>query len=37
MDIVLLGLRDFQDGKADVIHKYNADEVHELKRLGELP
>ena len=36
-DIVLLGLREFQDGKADVIHKYNADEVHELKRLNEIP
>lgn len=23
-DIVLVGLRDFQDDKADIIHKYNA-------------
>lgn len=26
-DVVLICLRDFQDDKADIIHKYNADEV----------
>ena len=36
-DIVLVGLRDFQDDKADVIHKYNADEARNLKAYGELP
>ena len=36
-DIILLGLRDFQDSKADVILKYNADESRQLKALGELP
>merc|ERR1719215_181756 len=36
-DIVLVGLRDFQDGKADIIHKYNADEARNLKAYGELP
>jgi len=36
-DIVLLGLRDFQDAKADVILKYNADEARQLKSFGELP
>ena len=36
-DIILLGLRDFQDEKADVIHKYNADEARNLKAYGELP
>jgi len=36
-DIVLLGLRDFQDGKADVILKYTADEARRLKAAGELP
>jgi initiation factor 1A len=30
-DIILLSLRDFQDGKADVIVKYTADEARNLK------
>jgi len=36
-DIILLGLRDFQDEKADVILKYMADEARALKSYGELP
>merc|ERR1712003_157180 len=36
-DIILVGLRDFQDEKADVILKYNADEARSLKAYGELP
>jgi len=36
-DIVLVGLRDYQDSKADVILKYNADEARNLKNYGELP
>eukprot|EP01097_Dermamoeba_algensis_P012059 TRINITY_DN962_c0_g1_i1.p1 TRINITY_DN962_c0_g1~~TRINITY_DN962_c0_g1_i1.p1 ORF type:complete len:143 (-),score=49.28 TRINITY_DN962_c0_g1_i1:165-593(-) len=36
-DIVLIGLRDFQDGKADVILKYTSDEARSLKALGHLP
>merc|ERR1712216_321679 len=36
-DIILLGLRDFQDGKADVILKYNSDEVRFLRNYKELP
>ena len=36
-DFVLLGLRDFQDDKADVIHKYQPDEVRHLKTMGEIP
>ncbi|KAG0658512.1 Translation initiation factor 1A [Rhodotorula mucilaginosa] len=36
-DIVLLSLRDFQDGKADVIQKYSSDEARKLKQYGELP
>jgi len=36
-DIILLGLRDYQDGKADVILKYTADEARNLKAYGELP
>jgi translation initiation factor 1A len=36
-DIVLLSLREYQDDKADVIHKYNPDEARALKAQGELP
>jgi translation initiation factor 1A len=36
-DIVLLGLREYQDAKADVILKYNPDEARNLKAYGELP
>ncbi|CAG9326789.1 unnamed protein product [Blepharisma stoltei] len=36
-DIVLVGLRDYQDSKADIILKYTPDEVRNLKSLGELP
>jgi translation initiation factor 1A len=36
-DTVLIGLRDYQDDKADVIHKYNPDEARQLKKMGELP
>mmetsp|Transcript_33088 Transcript_33088/g.105442 ORF Transcript_33088/g.105442 Transcript_33088/m.105442 type:complete len:140 (+) Transcript_33088:1255-1674(+) len=36
-DIVLLGLREYQDEKADVIQKYLADEARSLKAYGELP
>ena len=36
-DIVLLGLREFQDQKADIILKYDGDEARSLKTYGELP
>lgn len=36
-DIILIGLRDFQDEKADVILKYTADEARHLKSKGEIP
>ena len=36
-DIILIGLRDYQDEKADVILKYLADEARSLKSYGELP
>ncbi|KAH9068511.1 hypothetical protein EDB83DRAFT_2222646 [Lactarius deliciosus] len=36
-DIILLSLREFQDGKADVNVKYTADEARNLKAYGELP
>lgn len=35
-DLILLGLRSFQDDKADVIHKYNSDEARKLKKMGEV-
>ena len=36
-DIILLGLRSFQDEKADVIHQYKPEEARELKKRGALP
>ena len=36
-DVILLGLRDYQDEKADVILKYAPDEARSLKAYGELP
>ena len=36
-DIVLVGLRDYEKDKADVLLKYNADEARNLKSYGELP
>ena len=36
-DIILIGLRDYQDAKADVILRYNPDEARNLKSYGELP
>merc|ERR1712168_1054243 len=36
-DIVLIGLRDYQDAKGDVILKYTADEARNLKSYGEFP
>ena len=36
-DIALVGLRDYQDDKADVILKYMNDEARLLKAYGELP
>ena len=35
-DIILLSLREFQDERADVIHKYTPDEARNLKTYGEL-
>jgi len=35
-DIVLIGLREFQDAKADVILKYTSDEARRLKQAGQL-
>jgi translation initiation factor 1A len=36
-DIILVGLRDYQDDKADVILKYMPDEARLLKAYDELP
>ena len=36
-DIILIGLRDYQDSKADVILKYNPEEARNLKVYRELP
>ncbi|KAJ4960152.1 hypothetical protein NE237_020062 [Protea cynaroides] len=36
-DIILIGLRDYQDNKADVILKYMPDEARLLKAYVELP
>ncbi|CAH6421260.1 Translation initiation factor eIF-1A [uncultured virus] len=36
-DIVLVGLRSFQDEKCDIIHKYNNDEIRNLKAYNEIP
>lgn len=35
-DVVLVGLRDFQDGKVDVLLRYNDSEVRVLKRIKEI-
>ena len=35
-DIVLISLREFEDKKADVIHKYTPDEVIMLRDRGEI-
>lgn len=36
-DIVLVGLRDYQDDKADIILKYSAEEARNLIKYGEIP
>ena len=36
-DFVLIGLRDFQDTKGDVILKYYTHEARRLQTLGEIP
>lgn len=36
-DIILIGLRDYQDSKADIIGRYTPEEARQLHKLGELP
>lgn len=35
-DLVLVSLREYQDDKCDIVYKYEADEVRELKAYGEI-
>tara|TARA_Y100000389_G_scaffold204224_1_gene255669 strand:- start:60 stop:470 length:411 start_codon:yes stop_codon:yes gene_type:complete len=35
-DIILVSLRDYQDEKADIIHKYTAEEGKALQQYGEV-
>lgn len=35
-DLVLVGLRDYQEGKVDIIYKYTVDEQKMLKSYGEI-
>lgn len=36
-DIILVSIRDYQDTKADVIHRYSIKESFDLIRRGHLP
>jgi len=36
-DVVLISIRDFQEDKADVIHKYTLDESRLLRSYNEIP
>ncbi|KAL0243389.1 hypothetical protein GEMRC1_005950 [Eukaryota sp. GEM-RC1] len=36
-DVVLISLRDYEDNKADIFHKYTEDEIQTLKQMKELP
>jgi translation initiation factor 1A len=36
-DVILVALRDFQEDKVDVIHKYSQDQAKRLKTMGEIP
>ena len=35
-DVVLVTKRDYQDGKADIVHKYEGDDVRRLTSMGEI-
>lgn len=36
-NLVLIGLREYQDNKGDIFHKFSDEECRKLKNLGELP
>jgi translation initiation factor 1A len=35
-NLILVALRDYQDGKCDIMHKYSADDARTLQSYGEL-
>ena len=35
--VVIVGIREYEDGKCDIMHVYNNDEVRRLRRMGEIP
>ncbi len=35
-DVVLVSLREFQDDKCDIIHKYTTEESHDLRKFEEI-
>ena len=35
-DVVLLSFREYQDGKADIVYRYDNDQIYKLKKKGEL-
>lgn len=36
-DVILVGTREFEPGKVDIIDRYSADEARRLKSQGEIP
>ena len=36
-DVVIVSLRDFDDNNADIIYRYDSDEVRQLQKMGVLP
>lgn len=36
-DIVIVSLREFEDDKCDILHKYLPKEINRLKAIGEIP
>lgn len=36
-DCIIVALRDFDDDNADIIHKYDAEEVRALQKMGAIP
>lgn len=36
-DVVIVGIREYQEDKVDILHKYNEDEVKKLIQYGEIP
>ena len=36
-DVVLVSIREFEDGKVDILHKYDYDETKSLQSMKEIP